>query len=60
MPVATLILIRPRIEVKAIKGDSLDANRNERELRTDFAIEAVPVHPEVGGRVAQSNKPWCD
>jgi hypothetical protein len=57
MPVATLIVIRPRVEVKAVKGNSLNANRNARELRTDFAIEAVPVHPEVGGRVAQPNKP---
>ena len=52
MPVATLIVIRPTIEVKTIKGDSLNANRYARKQRTDFAIEPIPVHPEVGGRVA--------
>jgi hypothetical protein len=60
MPVATLIVIRPTIEVKAIEGDSLNANRNARKQRTDFAIEAIPVHPEVGGRVTHPNKPGSD
>jgi hypothetical protein len=56
MPVATLIVVRPRIEVKAIKGDSLDADWNGRKMRADVAIEAIFVHAEVGRGIAQSDE----
>ena len=56
MPVATLIVVRPRIEVKAIKGDSLDADWNGRKMRADVAIEAIFVHAEVGRAIAQSDE----
>jgi hypothetical protein len=56
MPVAALILIRPRVEVKAIEGDSLGADGDGRQARAHVAIETIFVHAQVGGRVAQSDE----
>ena len=56
MPVATLILVRPGIEVKPVKGDALGADRDGENKRANFAIEAVLVHAEVGRGIAQPNK----
>ena len=56
MPVATLILIRPGIEVKAVKGDALGADRDGRHEWANLAIEAVFVHAEVGRGIAQPDE----
>ncbi len=45
MPVAALILVRPAIEVKAIKGHSLHADGKVGESGAHLPIEAVLVHP---------------
>lgn len=55
-PVAALIVVRPCIEVNAIEGDSLDADAEGKDAGAHFAIEAVLVHAEVRGCVAQSNE----
>jgi hypothetical protein len=55
-PVAALIVVRPYIEVNAVEGDSLDADAQGEEARADFPVEAVLVHAEIGGGVAQSDK----
>ena len=55
-PVAALIVVRPCIEVNAVEGDSLDADAQGEDARPHFAVEAVLVHAEVGGRVAQSDE----
>ena len=47
---------RPRIEVKPIESDSLRADGEHIQERTNVAIEAIFVHAEIGGRVAQSNE----
>ena len=44
MPVAALIVVRPRIEVKAIKRDSLSADGDRRQARAHVAIETIFVH----------------
>jgi hypothetical protein len=44
MPVAALILICPRIEVKTIEGDSLGADRDCGEEGTHVTVEAIFVH----------------
>jgi len=44
MPVAALILIRPRVEVKAIEGHSLRTDRDRGDEGPHVAIEAVFVH----------------
>ena len=55
-PVAALIVIRPCIEVNAIEGDSLNADAQGENARAHFAVEAVLVHAEIGGGVAQSDE----
>ena len=55
-PVAALIVVRPCIEVNAIEGDSLNADAEGKDARAHFAVEAVLVHAEVGGCVAQSDE----
>jgi hypothetical protein len=44
------MVVRPALEVKAIEGDSLRANRDHRELGPHLAIEAIAVHAEIA---------WC-
>jgi hypothetical protein len=56
MPVAALIVVGPRIEVKPVKGDSLSADWDRGEPRTNLAIEAVFVHADIRRGVAQSDK----
>jgi hypothetical protein len=56
MPVAALIVVGPGIEVKPVKGDPLGADWDRGEERTNLAIEAIFVHPEVRRGVAQSNE----
>ena len=56
MPVAALIVVGPGVEVKAVKGDSLRADGDHIQERTNVAIEAIFVHTEIGGRVAQPDE----
>jgi len=55
-PVAALIVVRPRIEVNAVEGDSLDADAQGGDAGAHFAIEAVLVHAEIGGGVAHADE----
>jgi hypothetical protein len=57
-PVAALIVVRPCIEVNAVEGDSLNANAQGEHARPHFAVEAVLVHAEISGGVAQSDEAW--
>ena len=57
-PVAALIVVRPCIEVNAVEGDSLDADTESEDAGAHFAVEAVLVHAEIGGGVAQSDEAW--
>jgi hypothetical protein len=57
-PVAALIVVRPCIEVNAVEGDSLNADAQGEDARPHFAVEAVLVHAEIGGRIAQSDNAW--
>jgi hypothetical protein len=56
MPVAALIVVGPGIEVKPVEGDSLRADWDRGEERTNVAIEAILVHAEIGWCVAQADK----
>jgi hypothetical protein len=56
-PVAALIVVRPRIEVNAVEGDSLNADAQTENVRAHFPVEAVLVHAEVGGGVAIADEP---
>ena len=57
-PVAALIVVRPSIEVNAVEGDSLNADAQGEDARPHFPVEAVLVHAEIGGGVAQSDEAW--
>ena len=56
MPVAALIVVGPGIEVKAVEGDTLRADRDHGEERTNIAIEAIFVHAEIRWRIAQPDE----
>ena len=56
MPIAALIVVGPGIEVKAVKGDPLRADWDHGKQRTNLAIEAILVHSEICGGVAQADK----
>jgi len=56
MPVAALIVVGPGIEVKTVESDSLRADWDCHEGWTNVAIEAIFVHAEIPGSVAQANE----
>jgi hypothetical protein len=41
------MVVGPRVEVKAVKGDALRSDRDDSDVRTDFAVEPVLVHAEI-------------
>ena len=47
------MLVGPCIEVKAIESLTLRADGDHRYPRSQFAVEAVLVHPEVARRIAE-------
>jgi hypothetical protein len=56
MSVATLILVRPAIEVKAIKGHSLHPDGKVGDNWAHFPIEAVLVHAQISRCISQANE----
>ena len=55
--VATLIVIRPGIEVKAIKGNALGADAHLNETRAHLGVEPVAVHAEVERCIPKADEP---
>jgi hypothetical protein len=53
MESAELIFIRPGVQVNAIERDPLRADRDDTEMRTDVAIEAVFIHSQIGRCIAK-------
>jgi hypothetical protein len=49
------MVVGPCIEVKAVEGDALSSYRDNGYVRTDFAVEPVLVHAEVGRDVPKAN-----
>jgi hypothetical protein len=56
MPVAALIVVGPGIEVKTVESDSLRADGDHIQQRTNVAIEAIFVHAKVRRSVAHANE----
>ena len=54
--VAALIFLGGGFHFKAIERATLDADPNLRQARTNLAIEAILVHAEETGRVAQTDE----
>ena len=55
-PVAALMFVGPRIEVKAVKGDALRPYRDGRNPRAHLAIESIFVHAQIRRCVPESNE----
>jgi len=51
------MVVGPCIEVKAVKGDALGSYRDDGYVRTDFPVEPVLVHAEIGRRIPKSDEP---
>lgn len=54
------MLLDPGIEIKAIEGFALDADRNQRQPRPNLFIEAVLVHAEIPRRIPETEQPRED
>ena len=52
------MLVDPGIEIKAIEGFALDADRNQRHPGPNLLIEAVLVHAEIPRRIPEPEQPW--
>ncbi len=50
------MVVGPCIEVKAVEGDALRSDWNDSYPRTDFAVEAVLVHAEIGRGIPKANE----
>jgi len=51
------MVVGPCIEVKAVEGDALGSYRDDSYSRTDFAVEPVLVHAEIGRGISKSDEP---
>ena len=60
MPVAPLMVVGPRIEVKAVEGDALRSHRDGHHARTHLTVESVLIHAEIRRRVAQPDEAGND
>ena len=55
-PVAGHMFLRPRVKLKSIESDSLNADRYFGQARPDLGVEAIPIHAEVARRVSESQE----
>jgi len=47
------MFLRPRVQLKSVECDSLDADRYLGEARPDLGVEAIAVHAEIAGGVPE-------
>ena len=57
-PVASLMVVGPGVEVKAVKGDALCSDRDDSDVRTDFTVEPVLVHAEIRRCIPKPHQTW--
>ena len=50
-------MVDPSIQFKTVERHALSTNRDFGDVRPDFDAEAVSVHAEVSGGVAEAQKP---
>ena len=53
-------MIYPGVEFKSVEGDALFADADFNEIRPHLGVEAVAVHAQVAGRIAEADQSWCD
>ena len=51
--VGVLVLVYPRIEIEAIEGNALFANRDHCDVGAHFVVKPVLVHTEVARCVSK-------
>jgi hypothetical protein len=49
------MLVGPGVQVKAVEGDALRADRDLSQVRAHLGVEPIAVHAKVAGRIAQPN-----
>jgi hypothetical protein len=57
---AGYILIYPGVQIKSVKGNTLQPDTNFNQKRPYLGIKAVPVHAQIEGCVPQSDQSRCD
>jgi hypothetical protein len=50
-------LIHPGVQFKSVKGDTLFADGDFREMGPDLVIEAITVHAHIEGGIPESDEP---
>ncbi len=55
-PTAVLILLRPGVHFKPIKGNALLTDGNFRQAPSYLPVEPVLIHSQIAGGITQSNK----
>ena len=51
------MVVGPGIQIKAVEGDTLAADRNFSDIGADLGVEPVAVHAEVARCIPQSQQP---
>ena len=51
------MVLHPGVQFKPVESDTLPTDRNTCEELPKLGIEAITIHTEVEGRVAQTNEP---
>ncbi len=59
-PVAPFILVHPGVHFKAVEGDTLAADAKFGQGRAYLVVEAVAVHAQVVGGIAESDQAGLD
>lgn len=54
------MFIRPGVQVKPVEGNPLVADRDLGEIGPHLRVEAVTVHAEILGGIADTNEPGQD
>jgi len=44
-------MVHPGVQIKAVEGNTLCANPDFNEMRSDLGVEAIPVHSQIEGRI---------
>lgn len=55
-PTAVLILLRPGVQFKSVKGNALLADGDLSQVPPHLTVESVLIHSQIAGRIAQTNK----
>lgn len=49
-------MIYPGVQFKSVEGDALPPDANFYEIRAYLGVEAIAVHAEVTGRIAEADQ----